>query len=82
MIKIKINDDQDVEIADVWMREAPRVGELLWLTGEAGQVARKVRGTSAFRVMELAHWVNATWSPGTHTGEPIHAAIAYVEPVR
>ncbi|MDR7061209.1 MULTISPECIES: hypothetical protein [unclassified Sphingopyxis] len=72
----------DTEIASLWLRAKPSVGEYIWLTGNAGEAARAEHGTSSFTVQEVAHWVNAAWSPGTHTGDPIHTLAVYVEPTQ
>ncbi|WP_137143304.1 hypothetical protein [Azospirillum brasilense] len=80
MIEVKVHSQSDEEIASVWMREAPRVGEYLWIAAD-GEAFREKHGTTSFKVVEVAHWIVPGWSPSTHTGEPIHSVCAYVEPV-
>lgn len=82
MIGAKILLADDTEIASLWLREKPAVGEYIWLTGNAGEAARVEHGTSSFTVQEVAHWVNEAWSPGKHTGEPIHTLAVYVAPTK
>lgn len=83
MIHVTINDDADELLTSVWMREAPQIGSLLWLQGKAGDRLRQkgAKGTSAFRVTDVAHWVSEEWTPNSHVGEPIHTVCVYVDPV-
>jgi len=71
----------DPVVAEVWMREAPRQYDFLWLTGLAAKDAIVRFGTSTFRVIQVAHWVSQSWAPGSDRGDPPHAACAFVWPV-
>lgn len=81
MIQVKVMLADDTEIASVWMRFPPCIGEYLWLQGSAGERARKEHGVSSFTVTEVAHWVTEDYSPNQgHEQPPIHTIAAYVEP--
>lgn len=82
MIHVEIHDGDDDTLAKVYMREAPRVGEIIWLQGKAGERIRASLGTSALTITEVAHWVGEEWGPNTHVGEPIHSICVYVEPLK
>jgi len=66
----------DSHVADVWFRSAPRVGELLWMTGSEWH-----HRPSAFEVREVAHWVAPSYHPNSSLGDPIHKLCLYVAPV-
>lgn len=71
--------EDDIHVLTAWMREAPKVGDLIWPNN--GWQLHSRFGSSAFRVLNVAHWVNSEWSPATHVGEPVHTVCAYVEPI-
>lgn len=79
-IRVTVNDLDDKEIATIWMREAPRVGEHLWFTGADQRRTTEDYGTSSFTVKEVAHWVCADWAPSHR--EPTHTICVYAEPTK
>lgn len=72
------SDGDEVTVATVWMRCAPRVGEFLWLTLDRDRI-KKEFGTTSFEVKTVAHWVGDTVDRQEHP--PIHNICVYVEPV-
>ncbi|RYG88028.1 MAG: hypothetical protein EON59_05690 [Alphaproteobacteria bacterium] len=70
MIYARVMLDDDTHVASLWMRQKPAAGEFLWF-GPKG----------SYLIKEIAHWVNETWTPNTHTGDPIHSIAVYVEKV-
>lgn len=72
---------EEVHVALIWMSCEPQIGSFLWFTGDMREKALEKFKTSAFEVKQVAHWVNETWNPNTHMGDPIHAICLYVEPV-
>lgn len=76
-----LNDDADTAVGGIWVRQIPRVGELLWFSGEGRAAIAERFGTGAFKVREVAHWVGTQWSPNTHVGEPVHTVCLFVEPL-
>ena len=77
-VKICLDDEEETELATVWMRCAPRIGEVLWLVGLAQVRARTRHGASAFRVKDVAHWVGEE-NPIDPAFPPFHNACVYVE---
>ena len=72
-------DGDEVQVAMVWMRCAPRVGEFLWLTLDRERIKAEF-GVTSFEVKQVAHWVGDTMDRQEHP--PIHTICVYVEPVR
>ncbi len=72
MINCSVRNNDDEEIASIWVRQIPRVGEYLWFPG--GKIKSQ-------EVETVAHWVGGEWTPNTHLGEPVHSVCLYVKPV-
>lgn len=81
MILVHFHLADDTEIARVWMRSSPAVGELLWFPGATYTELTQRYGTTSFLIEEVAHWICPGWDPATHVGEPIHSICAYVKPM-
>lgn len=82
MISVEIHlAENDEVLARLWMRQAPRQGELLWFAGADTRRFQEVHGASSFHVTDVAHWISTAWSPNTHVGDPNHSICVYVEPV-
>lgn len=82
MIQAKVHNQDDEEIVSLWLREVPRVGEILWLSGGTRAKTLNEHGTTSFKVNTVCHWVSDAWQPNTHAGEPIHTVCLYVESVK
>lgn len=78
MIRAEVHDAEDSTLLTLYLREVPRVGEFLWITGEAGEDLRKSGRASSLEITSVAHWVDPAWHPNTHTGDPIHTVCLYV----
>ncbi len=82
MIHAEVMTLDDVAIRPIWLNALPRAGEVLWFTAADWSDLQQDHGSTAFKVVQVAHWVTSTWSPSTHTGNPVHRACLYVEPVQ
>jgi len=81
-VVVFVEDPEEREILRARLNVLPRVGEYLWLTGEAqGRVAKEL-GVSSMLVRAVAHWCGSE-RPGTgFEDNPMHSAAIYVDPVR
>lgn len=65
-----LTEDQEICMSDILMHHAPRVGEIIWLLPPEKYIH------SAFKVLEVAHWVSPESSYVYH-----HCAV-YVKPIK
>lgn len=81
-VTISLYDSEDDEIlADVWMKEAPHVGELIWLLGDAQRRSEAAHKRSSWTVKQIAHWIaepGPTCRP--EYKDATHHIAAYVVP--
>jgi len=74
-VETRVRSMQGDEIATIWLRHVPRIGERLWLyIGSAFGPNH-----DGYVVRTVDHIADPIWSPQTHEGHPPHQVILYVE---
>lgn len=70
----------DLPLKSLWLKTAPAKGDFIWFTSCDWNDLREQGLPSSFEVVAVAHWVTSSWSPSTHTGDPIHSLCVVVRP--